>query len=76
MEDIEKTMTPKVGDVEKPLAQIAGADEALKFLRREEEHGTLVEIDEKKLLRKIDWMVMPVGNMLRRSFHLLMNVSS
>jgi hypothetical protein len=76
MEDIEKTRTPEVGDVENPVTLIAGADEALRFLRREEEHGTLVEINEKKLLRKIDWMVMPVSDMFRHPFHLLMNASS
>jgi hypothetical protein len=33
-------------------------DEALKFLRNEQT-GTLTELDEKKLLRKIDWMILP-----------------
>ena len=61
MTDIEKTSSPEVGNVEKSLAPIAGADEALKFLRREEVDGTIVDIDEKKLVRKIDWMVMPVS---------------
>jgi len=65
MADIEKIGSSRVGDPEKPTSPISGADEALKFLRREEEHGTLVEIDEKKLLRKIDWMVMPVSSRLR-----------
>ncbi|TVY44230.1 Thiamine pathway transporter [Lachnellula occidentalis] len=60
MTDIEKTSSPEIGNVEKSLAPIAGADAALKFLRREEVDGTIVDIDEKKLVRKIDWMVMPL----------------
>lgn len=74
MEDIEKTTSTEVGGVEKPVAPIAGADEALKFLRREEEHGTLVEIDEKKLLRKINWMVMPVSYTHHDFLRLLINI--
>lgn len=59
MEDIEKSKSPENESAEK-LAPIAGADEALMFLRREE-HGIIVNIDEKQLLRKIDWMIMPVS---------------
>jgi hypothetical protein len=61
MADIEKTTSPEIGNVEKPLAPIA--DEALKFLRTEEADGTIVDIDEKKLFRQIDWMVMPVSSL-------------
>lgn len=61
MSDIEKTASPEAGNVDKQLAPIAGADEALNFLRRTETHGVVVEIDEKTLVRKIDWMVMPVS---------------
>ncbi|TVY13479.1 putative transporter protein [Lachnellula arida] len=59
MTDIEKTRSPEVGNAEKSLSPIAEADAALKFLKREEVDGTIVDIDEKKLVRKIDWMVMP-----------------
>jgi len=61
MTDIEKTSSPEVGTVEKSLAPIVGADSALDFLRREEVDRSIVDIDEKKLVRKIDWMVMPVS---------------
>jgi len=64
MADIEKTTSPEIGNVEKPLAPISGADEALKFLRREEADGTIIDIDEKKLVRKIDWMIMPVSSLV------------
>lgn len=61
MTDIEKTRSPEVENAEKSVAPIAGADAALQFLRREEVDGTIVDIDEKTLVRKIDWMVMPVS---------------
>ncbi|KAL3420336.1 allantoate permease [Phlyctema vagabunda] len=61
MAEIKKTASPpELDSVEKQPITTAGADEALGFLRREDEHGSLTEIDEKKLLRKIDWMVMPL----------------
>lgn len=60
--DIEKTTSPHVGTMEKQVVSTAEADEALKFLRREDERGTFNDLDEKKLVRKIDWMVVPVSN--------------
>jgi hypothetical protein len=44
-------------DYEKGTVDIPAADSALTFLRRE--GGDVVEIDEKKLLRKIDFMIIP-----------------
>jgi hypothetical protein len=35
-------------------------DEALHFLKNQHDVGTLTPEDEKKLVRKIDWMVMPL----------------
>ena len=37
-------------------------DKALEFLRfnDEDEQGTVVAIDEKALVRKIDWMIVPI----------------
>lgn len=39
---------------------IKDGDEALKFLRRTSVDGEIDEIDEKKLVRKIDWMIVPL----------------
>lgn len=38
------------------------ADKALEFLRvnEESEEGTVVSIDEKTLVKKIDWMIVPI----------------
>jgi hypothetical protein len=38
------------------------ADRALEFLQRNEESevGTVVVVDEKALVRKIDWMIVPI----------------
>ena len=36
-------------------------DEALKFLRNETHEGVVVDLeDEKRLVRKIDWMIVPL----------------
>lgn len=60
MADIEKGVDEEIGDVQKKAMPTAETDDALKFLRRDDEHGAFEDIDEKVLLRKIDWMVMPV----------------
>jgi hypothetical protein len=54
---IEKTLSPS--DVEKATFSTKGADVALEFLRIQRENGEIVEIDEKKLVRKIDFMIVP-----------------
>ena len=43
---------------EKPL--IKDGDKALEFLRTEAGAGEGEEIDEKRLVRKIDWMIVPL----------------
>jgi len=49
---------------EKVLEQSAykNADKALEFLRINEdgEEGTVVAIDEKALVKRIDWMIVPI----------------
>ncbi len=57
MIDVEKTESPS--PVEKGNIYEPGADNALEFLRLQAESGTIVDVDEKKLLRKIDWMIIP-----------------
>jgi hypothetical protein len=62
MSDIEKK-TPSSESVnhdirEGKVIDAPQVDEALNFLRHGD-IGTLTEVDEKKLLRKIDWMIMP-----------------
>ena len=47
----------QVPDFEKGTIDIPAADSALTFLRNE--GGELVDIDEKRLVRKIDFMIIP-----------------
>lgn len=48
-------------DIEVKNASLSAgkADAALEFLRNEDT-GVAVEVDEKTLVRKIDWMIMPL----------------
>jgi protein gp37 len=46
-----------IGDEKIAVRQV---DAALQFLRQEEPVGQHDEIAEKKLLRKIDWLIMPL----------------
>lgn len=39
---------------------VKDGDEALKFLAAESIAGELSDIDEKALVRKIDWMILPL----------------
>jgi len=41
-------------------SNVRDGDEALDFLRREEIGGEMNEVDQKKLVRKIDFMVVPL----------------
>jgi len=58
--DIEKTASPAPSELapEKP-SLTADADAALGFLRQDGEFNPS-NIDEKALVRKIDWMIMPL----------------
>jgi hypothetical protein len=59
--DIEKTIPSVGGDVEETKRALSSgrADAALEFLQAQ---GTvdMSAIDEKKLVQKIDWMIMPL----------------
>ncbi|KAK5800686.1 hypothetical protein VI817_002898 [Penicillium citrinum] len=46
-------------DVKNGIIQEGKADAALEFLRDEETFDA-IEVDEKTLVRKIDWMIMPL----------------
>lgn len=39
---------------------ITDADDALQFLRQHEATGEVVTIDDKKLMRRVDWLLMPL----------------
>lgn len=39
---------------------VTDADEALAFLRQHAATGEVVDIDDKKLMRKVDWLLMPL----------------
>ena len=47
----------EIGIVEEPSKN---GDEALKFLKSAHDVGTLTPEDERRLVRKIDWMIMPL----------------
>ena len=53
----EKTPTTMA---EKPVANTPQVDEALKFLRQEGESFEFSAEEEKRLVSKIDWMIMPL----------------
>jgi sugar phosphate permease len=54
----EKAQLPQT--TEKTAIDAPEVDEALNFLRQEGETYTFTAEDEKKLVRKIDWMIMPL----------------
>ena len=47
----------EIGVVEEPSKN---GDEALKFLKSAHDVGVLTPEDERRLVRKIDWMIMPL----------------
>jgi hypothetical protein len=52
--DIEAGSVVNVGE------PIKGGDEALRFLKSQHAVGEMTVEEEKKLVRKIDWMIMPL----------------
>lgn len=54
----EKMHSPSEMEKE-PVAAAPGADAALQFLRTEGEMVELDGLEEKKLVRRIDYMIMP-----------------
>lgn len=52
-------MSTKKMDNEKQSPETADADAALDYLVHEQT-GAMTEVDEKKLLRKIDWWIIPL----------------
>jgi hypothetical protein len=61
MSDIKKNPVPitNVESDEVKNLSSGAADEALNFLRAENLPGSVIELDEKALMGKIAWMVMP-----------------
>lgn len=55
-EDQGQTVNTEVKDISLSAGK---ADAALEFLR-DEDTGIAVEVNEKALVRKIDWMIMPL----------------
>lgn len=50
---------PSAKDPELQVPRPADADAALEFVTHENT-GTMTEVDEKKLVRKIDWRIVPL----------------
>lgn len=57
--DASKMANAEAHDDEKAML-IADADDALQFLRQHEVTGEVVTIDDKKLMRRVDWLLMPL----------------
>lgn len=53
-------MPSEKADVEGQAPKAANVDAALEFLNHETLTSSLTEIDEKKLVRKIDWCIIPL----------------
>jgi len=50
----------EVGSIVNVEEPVKGGDEALRFLKSHHAVGELSAAEEKKLVRKIDWMIMPL----------------
>ncbi|KIX95322.1 uncharacterized protein Z520_08839 [Fonsecaea multimorphosa CBS 102226] len=61
-DDIEthQTTLTAVESINEKLVDYRDVDAALGFLRANAQPGQAVDIDEKKLMRKVDWMIMPL----------------
>jgi len=55
----EDVLTERPGDTEMQKFDHRDADAALEFLNQEAT-GSMTEVDEKKLLKKIDWRIVPL----------------
>lgn len=59
--DIETSASPAESDIQAgEVKDVKNADVALSFLRHEGNVAEMTAEDERKLIRKIDWMVMPL----------------
>lgn len=58
--DVEQPRATMIEDTISSGSDIKDGDAALKFLRKEEVGDEVEYVDEKKLIRKIDLMVMPL----------------
>ena len=54
------TTVDSVETVNEKFVDYKDVDAALAFLRDNATTGHAVDIDEKKLMRKVDWMIMPL----------------
>ncbi|OAG42372.1 hypothetical protein AYO21_03248 [Fonsecaea monophora] len=61
-DDIEthQTRVTSVESIDEKLVDYRDVDAALGFLRANAQAGQVIDIDEKKLMRKVDWMIMPL----------------
>ena len=61
--DIEEATVPTTSNTDshdEKLISYEDADVALEFLREHASSGEVDDIDDKKLMRKVDWMIMPL----------------
>jgi len=58
--DIEGSASKEDVPYHEGVTKVKDGDAALTFLRRESTAGQMSTVDEKRLVRKIDWMIMPL----------------
>ena len=61
--DIEEAKVPTTSNTDshdEKLISYEDADVALGFLREHASSGEIDDVDDKKLMRKVDWMIMPL----------------
>jgi hypothetical protein len=59
--EIQFYQTPTVeAGADKSLGVAGDVDEALRFLKNNVGGGETVHVDDKKLMRRVDWMLMPL----------------
>lgn len=58
--EVQTATIPRSGSVDEKFIAAKDVDEALQFLHANAATAHLTDIDEKRLMRKVDWMIMPL----------------
>lgn len=58
--EVQRATISRSGSVNEKFIAAKDVDEALQFLHANAATAQLTDIDEKKLMRKVDWMIMPL----------------
>lgn len=58
--EVQTATVARAESIDEKFVGAKDVDEALQFLHAHAATAQLTEIDEKKLMRKVDWMIMPL----------------